>query len=93
MHQQYVADVKTQAANAISTFNIEQIYSEVDPTNPWAILNAYLSGAADQVAQAVTPNWIDRLGGADVCTWANAYAAVESLRIDYSDLGPFAIRS
>lgn len=92
MHQQYMADLKTQAANAMSTFNVDQVYGEVDPTNPWAIFNAYLSGVADQAAQAVTPNWIDKLGGADVYTWSNAYAAVESLRIDYGNLGPFGIR-
>lgn len=92
MHQQYMADVKAQAADAISTFNVDQVYGEVDPTNPWAIFNAYLSGAADQAAQAVTPNWIDKLGGADVYTWSNAYAAIESLRIDYGNLGPFSIR-
>jgi hypothetical protein len=38
-------------------FNIDQVYGEVDLTNP------------------------------------NAYAAVESLRIDYGDLGPFGVRS
>jgi hypothetical protein len=91
-HQQYVADVKAQAANAISTFDVDQVYGEVDPDNPWAIFNAYLSGVADQAAQAVTPGWIDKLGGADVYTWSNAYAAVESLRIDYGELGPFGIR-
>ena len=40
---------------------------------------------------AVVPNWIDRLGGADVCTLANAYQMVESLRIDYGQLGLFGI--
>jgi hypothetical protein len=36
-------------------------------------------------------NWIDRLGGADVYTLPNAYQLVESLRIDYGQLGPFGI--
>ena len=92
MHQQYMADLKSQAANAIGTFDVDQVYGEVDPENPWAVFNAYLSGVADQAAAAVTPNWIDKLGGADVYTWSNAYAAVESLRIDYGDLGPFGVR-
>ncbi|MER5513862.1 MBL fold metallo-hydrolase [Streptomyces sp. NPDC002763] len=92
LHQQYTTDLMTQAAAAISTFDVNQVYGEVDPTNPWAVFNAYLSGVATQTAEAVTPDWVDRLGGADVYTWSNAYAAVESLRIDHGDLGPFGIR-
>jgi hypothetical protein len=34
---------------------------------------------------------IDKLGGADVYSQANAYELVESLRIDYGHLGPFGI--
>jgi glyoxylase-like metal-dependent hydrolase (beta-lactamase superfamily II) len=92
LHQQYIADLTAQAANAISTFNADQVYGEVDPENPWAVFNGYLNGVADQASQAVIPNWTGRLGGADVYTWSNAYAAVESLRIDHGDLGPFGIR-
>lgn len=91
-HQQYVADIKTQAESAISTFNIDQVYGEVDDTNPWAIFNGYLNGVTTQASDAVTAKWIDKLGGADVYTWSNTYAAVESLRIDYGTLGPFGIR-
>ena len=47
--------------------------------------------AASQAANAVTPRWINRLGGADVYTLANAYSLVESLRIDYGHLGAFGI--
>ena len=39
----------------------------------------------------VVPHWIDKLGGADVYTQANAYQLVESLRIDDGHLGPFGI--
>jgi len=63
----------------------------VDPANPWAIFRAYLDGIAAQAASAVVPNWIDRLGGADVYTLSNAYQLAESLRIDYGQLGPFGI--
>jgi hypothetical protein len=91
IQQEYVAELKTQAANAIATFNPETVYQTVDPTNPWAIFRGYLDGVAAQAASAVVPNWIDRLGGADVYTLANAYQMVESLRIDYGQLGPFGI--
>ena len=91
IQQQYVAELKAAAANSIDTFNIETVYASVDDTNPWAIFRGYLDGAAAQAAGAVVPRWIDKLGGADVYTQANAYELVESLRIDYGHLGPFGI--
>ena len=91
IQQEYVTELKTQAANAIATFNPETVYQTVDPTNPWAIFRGYLDGVAAQAASAVVPNWIGRLGGADVYTLANAYQMVESLRIDCGQLGPFGI--
>ena len=51
----------------------------------------FLDGVAAQASCAVVPHWIDKLGGADVYTQANAYQLVESLRIDYGHLGPFGI--
>jgi glyoxylase-like metal-dependent hydrolase (beta-lactamase superfamily II) len=91
VQQEYVADLKAAAANAIDTFNVETVYASVDDTNPWAIFRGYLDGVAAQAAGAVTPRWIDKLGGADVYTQANAYQLAESLRIDYGHLGPFGI--
>ena len=91
IQQEYAADLKAQAASAIDTFNVADVYKSVDPTNPWAIFRGYLDGVAAQAANAVVPRWIDRLGGADVYTLANAYELVESLRIDYGHLGPFGI--
>jgi glyoxylase-like metal-dependent hydrolase (beta-lactamase superfamily II) len=91
IQQDYVADLKAAAADAIDTFNVETVYASVDDTNPWAVFRGYLDGAAAQAAGAVVPRWIDKLGGADVYTQANAYQLVESLRIDYGQLGPFGI--
>src|SRR5256885_6823 len=89
IQQEYVAELRAQAASAIATFNPASVYQSVDPTNPWAIFRAYLDGVAGQAASAVIPNWVDRLGGADVYTLPNAYQLVESLRIDYGQLRPF----
>jgi glyoxylase-like metal-dependent hydrolase (beta-lactamase superfamily II) len=91
VQQQYVAELKAAAANAIDTFNIGGVYASVDDTNPWAIFRGYLDGVATQAANAVVPRWTGKLGGADVYTQANAYQLVESLRIDYGHLGPFGI--
>jgi len=46
----------------------------------------------DVVLADMALRWIDKLGGTDVYTPANAYQLVESLRIDYGQLGPFGIR-
>ena len=91
IQQQYVAELKAAAANAIDTFNIDTVYGSVDDTNPWAVFRAYLDGVAAQATGVVVPRWIDKLGGADVYTQANAYQLVESLRIDYGHLGPFGV--
>ncbi len=91
VQQEYVAELKAQAAIAIATFDPTSIFESVDPANPWAIFRGYLDAVAAQAASAVTPNWVGRLGGADVYTQANAYQLVESLRIDYGQLGPFGI--
>jgi glyoxylase-like metal-dependent hydrolase (beta-lactamase superfamily II) len=91
IQQEYVADLKAQAASAIDTFDIASVYKSVDPANPWAVIRGYLDGVAAQAASAVVPRWIDRLGGADVYTLSNAYQLVESLRIDYGHLGPLGI--
>jgi hypothetical protein len=91
IQQEYVAELKAAAANAIDTFNVGTVYASVDDTNPWAIFRGYLDGVAAQAAGAVVPRWTGKLGGADVYTQANAYQLVESLRIDYGHLGPFGI--
>jgi len=91
IQQEYVAELKAAAANAIDTFNVETVYASVDDSNPWAIFRAYLDGVAAQAANAVVPRWTGKLGGADVYTQDNAYQLVESLRIDYGHLGPFGI--
>jgi glyoxylase-like metal-dependent hydrolase (beta-lactamase superfamily II) len=91
VHQEYLADLKARAAEAIDTFDVGSVYASVDPANPWAVFRAYLDGVAGQAADAVTPRWTDRLGGADVYTRSNAYQLVESLRIDEGRLGPFGI--
>jgi glyoxylase-like metal-dependent hydrolase (beta-lactamase superfamily II) len=91
--QEYVADLKAEAEQVVASFDPTPIYSEVDPTNPWAVFNGYLNAVTEQVTNAVTPRWINRLGGADVYTTSNAYSTVESVRIDQGVLGAFGIRA
>ena len=55
IQQQYVAELKAAAANAIDTFNIDTVYESVDDTNPWAIFRGYLDGVAAQAAARSSP--------------------------------------
>ena len=55
IQQEYVADLRAQAASAIDTFNVADVYKSVDPANPWAIFRGYLDGVAAQAADAVSP--------------------------------------
>ena len=48
--QQYIADLKAAAANAIDTFDISTGYAAVYDTNPWAICRGYLDGVAAEAA-------------------------------------------
>jgi glyoxylase-like metal-dependent hydrolase (beta-lactamase superfamily II) len=89
--QEYISELRAQAASAIQAVDVSAIYASVDPANPWAVFRAYLDACASQAANAVVPNWLTRLGGADVYTQSNAYTMVESLRIDTGQLGPFGI--
>jgi glyoxylase-like metal-dependent hydrolase (beta-lactamase superfamily II) len=104
LQQEYVLDLKANCAeaitlsasppnatNLISAYSIETEVFTSDPGNYWALFNAYLTDVSEYCANKTVPKYIDTLGGADVYTYTNAYAMVESLRIDYDVLGPFGV--
>ena len=53
---------------------------------------AYLDAVAEAAAVPVVSKYLSLLGAADVFTFDNATALIESLRIDFGELGPFGIR-
>lgn len=59
--------------------------------NAWAILKAYLDAASAQAAEPVTAKYLGQLAAADVFTVDNAFALLQSLRLDLGVLGPFGI--
>ena len=61
-----------------------------NPENPWAAFDVYLEVTARYCANRTNAKWIDRLAGSDVFQLDNAGTMIESLRIDYGVLGPFA---
>lgn len=64
--------------------------SALNPENPWAAFEVYLEATAAHCANRTNEKWIARLAGSDVFQLDNAETMIESLRIDYGVLGPFA---
>lgn len=63
--------------------------SQLNPGNYWAEFKAYLDITAEYCANVTNEKWLGVLGGADVFGFENAYTMIESLRIDWDNLGPF----
>lgn len=103
--KEYISDLKNNceqalilsaappnATNPISADVIISAVSAVNPGNSWAVFREYEDAVARYCEMVTNQKWITRLGGADVYGFSNAYSMVESLRIDYNVLGPFAVR-
>jgi glyoxylase-like metal-dependent hydrolase (beta-lactamase superfamily II) len=102
IQQQYVQDLRNNcleaillsatapnSTNNISVFTIISAVTVANPGNSWALFKVYLTEVTNYCANKTVAGWINRLGGTDVYTYDNAYAMVESLRIDFNVLGPF----
>ena len=63
------------------------------PNNAWATRIRYAEATRDYCANKTNEKWLGKLAGADIYGPDNAYAMIESLRIDYDILGPFGVLS
>ena len=86
---EYMTDLRVTAEAALSSVDLASTMAPVDTGNAWAVFRAYLDAVAAQTTDELVPRWKDRLGGADVFTFPNAWAMAESLRLDLNSLGPF----
>jgi glyoxylase-like metal-dependent hydrolase (beta-lactamase superfamily II) len=86
---EYMTDLRVTAEAALSSVDLASTMAPVDTSNAWAVFRAYLDAVAAQTTDELVPRWKDRLGGADVFTFPNAWAMAESLRLDLNSLGPF----
>jgi glyoxylase-like metal-dependent hydrolase (beta-lactamase superfamily II) len=104
IQKEYIDDLRTNCAealvlsssspnatNEISAYTLIPAISAVDPGNPWATFKIYLDDLANYCASVTNEKWLNRLGGADVYGFENAYQMLESLRIDFDQLGPFGV--
>jgi len=93
LQQQYTADLLASTRAAEASVDPTPFYEKYGPSgNSWAIFKAYLDAVAATAAAPVVTKYSSVLGAADVFTFDNAMAMIESLRIDFGELGPFGIR-
>jgi glyoxylase-like metal-dependent hydrolase (beta-lactamase superfamily II) len=104
MQKEYVDDLRTNcveaivlsasspnATNSLSASTLIPAINATDPGNPWAIFKIYQDNLANYCAAVTNEKWLNRLGGADVYGVQNAYQMLESLLIDFDQLGPFGV--
>ena len=103
--REYILDLKancaaaitlsTQSAgpqNPISAQAIVNATGTANPGNPWAVFKAYLDDVSAYCANTTNHKWLGKIAAVDVYAFENAYAMVESLRIDFDFLGPFGVQ-
>ncbi len=72
--KEYVMDIKASVGKALQTVDFMAIAKKTGFENKWLWFKTYFDTVAETCAKAVVPNWIDRLGGADVFTVDNCEA-------------------
>ena len=84
----YVADLQASARATLQNLDPAPFFTKYGD-NAWAIFKAYPDAASAQAAAPETQKYLGKLAAADVFTFDNAFAVIESLRIDGGVLGPF----
>ncbi|GAA1553748.1 MBL fold metallo-hydrolase [Dactylosporangium maewongense] len=93
LQRQYVIDLEASARATLAALDPAPFFGKYLPAgNAWAIFKTYLEEAARRTAEPVAAKYAGVLAAADVFTVDNAFAMLESLRIDAGVLGPFSIR-
>jgi glyoxylase-like metal-dependent hydrolase (beta-lactamase superfamily II) len=90
---QYMNDLEASARAALTSVDPTAIVAKYGPQgNAWAIFKTYLDAVAETAAAPVVAKYTGVLAAADVFTFDNAWAMMESLRLDTGFLGPNGIR-
>ena len=93
LQRQYIHDLDASVRQTMASLDPTPFFQQYGPSgNAWAIFGAYLDAGAHQAAAPIVAKYLDKLGSADVFTVDNAFALINSLRIDVGTLGPFGIR-
>ena len=78
----YMKDIVANAGAALQSVDFSAIAQETGYENTSLLFDTYLDAVTQKCADLTIPNWVDRLGGADVWTGDHCYAVIMSLRID-----------
>ncbi|SEN88637.1 MBL fold metallo-hydrolase [Actinacidiphila rubida] len=90
---QYMDDLEASTRAAIDSVDPSPYFAKYGAQgNAWAIFRTFLDAVADTAAAPVAAKYAGVLAAADVFTKDNAWALLESLRIDAGVLGPFGVR-
>jgi glyoxylase-like metal-dependent hydrolase (beta-lactamase superfamily II) len=82
INMEYMADIQTASVNALSTTDFSAIGGMTGFANPWLLFDTYLDALTAACEAEVVPNWVDRLGGADIFTADHCYRMFMAVRID-----------
>jgi glyoxylase-like metal-dependent hydrolase (beta-lactamase superfamily II) len=80
VQREYVADLRRNAINALSTITLESVARTTGVQNSWFLFSSYLSALAQSCTDATLAKWQDKLGGADIFTWSHCNQIMQSLR-------------
>lgn len=82
IQKEYFEDIQKNAMIANTEVNFMEIGQEVGFGNLWLVFQVYADKITQQCTDATVPEWIDRLGGADLFTYDHCWKISESQRID-----------
>jgi len=82
IQKEYFDDIQKNAALANQQVDFMEIGQKVGFENIWLVFQVYADTITQQCTDATLPNWIDRLGGADLFTYDHCWKISESQRID-----------
>ncbi len=82
IQKEYFEDIQKNAGIANQQVDFMAIGQEVGFENLWLVFQIYADRITQQCADSTVPNWIGRLGGADLFTYDHCWKVSESQRID-----------
>jgi len=82
IQKEYFDDIQKNAGLANQQVDFMSIAQKVGFENLWLVFQIYADTITQQCTDATLPNWIDRLGGADLFTYDHCWKISESQRID-----------
>ncbi|MEV8615071.1 MBL fold metallo-hydrolase [Amycolatopsis sp. NPDC051373] len=92
LQKQYLADLDAAVRDASETVDPAPYFQKYGASgNAWAIFKTYLDAVSRRAAEPVIAKYTGTLAAADVFTVDNAFAMLESHRIDKDLLGPFGV--